>query len=315
MGMPLRKPRCGPQHPGDASFHFTLEALLAIVGGLAAAGGAIYGAIDYISTSSGLVGPFFPPAHVTTILGITAPTAVWIAAGSGAAVVVGIVGLFYYKRCLEDPDGVRACSAGVVQTTVSSFREPSDFLFPFTAMHNRIDVVVKSSYWPLVSEGAGEVKCNSDPDQSPILQAFFHTDAVCAAGLGATIGAVAGGAGGIVVGAIVGALIGCSVFFFCLLAILFAFLIAAALALAGAFAGGNIARIISETGERHPGPKDAEGHAITARDYVKLEGPLSVIDGGAIAYWFVDESQSHKPGRSLGVPPFSYTEPDFFLFM
>ncbi|HEY6045032.1 MAG TPA: hypothetical protein VIU65_00430 [Pyrinomonadaceae bacterium] len=283
------KPTCGPQgEPTDDVLTFIL-AVLGVIG-------TIVGIIKALSSTT-----------IVTLLGISAPAGVWLSAAGAALVTELVVFGFYYKRCLEDPDGLAACSAGVVNGIEESFNSASDELFPFTAQHNRVDVVVKSIYWFLVQSGAFFVKCAGDALGSPMIQSFYETDAVCAAGLGATIGGGVGVVGGILLGVLAGAAIGCATIILCLLALLIAAIIAAATVIVGAFIGGQIGK--AAAGDSAPTETDT-GNAIQVGDYITTKGNL-ITSGdfdGARVYWFVTNTTLH--GHSTGTPQFSFTDPD-----
>jgi hypothetical protein len=236
---------------------------------------------------------------------VTAPMIVWLAAVAGALLTFGAVLLFYLDRC-GSHDTAQGCSAGVVQGAVPSFNSTSDDLFPFTAMPDRLDVVVKCDYWGIVSSNAAWIWCNNDTDSSPMTRCYYKTEQVCEAGLGATIGAGVGALAGILVGAAVGAAIGCATIVFCILAILVALLVAAAVVLFGAFMGGQIGKANAA-----PGSITAtDGNVVLIGDYVTTCGGLltSGNDNGARVYWFVDKTVQHAP--SMAPQPYSHTDPD-----
>ena len=288
--MSSAKPICGTQgKPTDD----TLTFILAVLGAI----GTIIGIIKAVSSTT-----------IVTILGISAPAGIWLAAvGAALATEVLIFG-FYYKRCLENPDGLATCSAGVVNGIEESFNSAADEIFPFTAMHDRVDVVVKSMYWFLVQNGAFFIKCAGDALGSPMLQSFYETDEVCAAGLGATIGGGIGVIGGILLGVLAGAAIGCATIILCLLALLIAAIIAAVVVLVGAFIGGQIGKAVANNSR--PLPSGPGAAPIQLGDYITTKGNL-ITSGdldGARVYWFVTDTTLH--GRSTGAPEFSFTDPD-----
>jgi hypothetical protein len=255
-------------------------------------------------------------ATVATFLGLSAPMAVWLGALAGAAITFVVVVDFYRLRCHNEPETRPACSAGVIERVVPSFDSATDELFPFTAMHDRIDVVVKCVYWYLVETGAARVICNNDPDASPILRGYYKSDKVCGAGLGASIGGLIGAVGGIFLGVFLGGLIvsaGCGPFAWAciIIAALVALLVAAACVLIGAFLGGQVGKALA--GEDPPATDD--GRTIHQRDYVSTRGGLltSGDDDGARIYWFVTSTTLH--GQSSLEPPFSHTDPDAALLV
>jgi|SRR5215831_4520524 len=289
------KPTCGPQgKPTDD----VLTLILAILGGI----GTLASIIKALLSGS-----------LVTILGITAPASVWLAAVAAALATEVIVFSFYYKRCLENPPGEAQCSAGVVNGIEDSFNSAADEIFPFTAQHKRVDVVVKSMYWFLVQNLAFFIKCAKDPAGSPMIQSFYETDEVCAAGLGSTIGGGIGVIGGILLGVLAGAAIGCATIILCLLALIVALIVAAVTVLVGAFLGGQIGKAVSNNSRPLPtGPGNAP---IQVGDYITTKGNL-ITSGdfdGARVYWFVTDTTLH--GRSTGTPEFSFTDPDTNLTM
>ncbi|MEO0874462.1 MAG: hypothetical protein AAFY48_07660, partial [Bacteroidota bacterium] len=246
-----------------------------------------------------------------SFLGVSASSVVWVSGILSALATLGVIGVFYYNRCLESPDGQNACTAGVVNDFVPSFDSAWNEVFPFTAMHNMLELVVKCDYWPLVELNALFIVCNDDEEQSPILQTFYESSEVCAAGLGALIGGAVGAAGGILLGALAAGAIGCTasgfLYVLCIIAvILVAALIAAAVTLAGAWAGGQIGKAAAEDSA----PSAEDGTELILGDYISVEGKL-ITSGdmdGARVYWFAETTRMH--GRSLGSPPFSHRDPD-----
>ena len=286
-----RKPFCGSQ---GASVDDSLTTILAVFGAL----GTLIGIAEGIHMSV--------TAKAAFSFIVTAPVGVWLGAVAGGVITFAVVTVFYYKRCHEDPDRRPACSSGVVNECVPSFNSGWDEAFPFTAMHDRVDVVVKSRYWALVETNALYVKCADDDCDSPIIQGFYESEEVCAAGLGSTIGGGAGLVGGIIAGAAIGAAIGCATVILCIFAVLAAFLIAAIAVLVGALLGGQIGKAAAGDSE----PTAEGGTAIDLGHYVTTEGGLVThgdVDGARV-YWFVERTVLH--GRSSGTPQFSYVDPD-----
>jgi hypothetical protein len=244
-----------------------------------------------------------------TILGVTAPAAVWLAAVAGALITFAVVVDFYRVRCLSNPDTLAACSAGVIETLVPAFNSATDELFPFTAMHDRVDVVIKCIYWPLSVVAAGFVQCNIDPLSSPILRGYYKSSKVCDAGLGSTIGGVAGVVGGIIAGAAIAAAIGCATIILCIFACLIALIVAAVAVLVGALIGGQIGKAAAGDSS----PTSSDGSALMQGNYVTTQGGLltSGDDQGARVYWFVETTTLH--GVSAVSSPFSHTDPDVNL--
>ena len=297
-----RQPTCGSQGTtGASSVSGVLSDILTLLG-----------LVGTISTVVGLL----DKTAVFTLFGISAPAVVWIAAVAGAVITFAIVFDFYRLRCLSNPQTLAACSSGVIERVVPSFGSATDELFPFTAMHDRIDVVVKCVYWFLVENSAAFVQCNSDADTSPILRGYYTSAKVCGAGLGSTIGAGVGAVGGIFLGVLAGgaiASLACGPFaWLCLiLAVLVALIVAAVCVLIGALAGGQIGKAAASGGP----PAAADGSVLSTSDYVTTQGGLlaSGDDDGARVYWFVTMTTLH--GRSAATSPFSHRDPDDNLLM
>jgi hypothetical protein len=288
------KPTCGSQGPAVDD---VLGILFALVG-------AVGSVVPIIAKFAAGVGPEVP---LVTIFGISAVAVIWLAAVAGAALTFGYVLASYWNHCLRSFDRLEdQCSAGVINGVVDSFGSATDQLFPFTATHDRVDIVVKSAYWNLVQTNAQFVPCAKDDDRSPLIHCYYEDEAVCAAGLGATIGAGIGAIGGILAGVALAALIGCASVFLCLFAILVALLVAAAIVLAGALIGGQVGKWAADESK----PTATSGEALSIGDYVTTKGDIVTLgdDEDARVYWFVDETTLH--GHSAESPEFSYRDPD-----
>lgn len=295
------QPACGPQGDSTDDILTTLLALLGILGTL----GTVVGIIVK-STSVGTI-----PILGTTGMGVGS---IGLSAAAAAAAVMLTTIVYWYKRCLQSPDGLNTCTAGVVDNIVRAFDSPTDYLYPFIAQHDMVSVVVQCQYWPIVEQAAQYIYCNTSTG-SPEIRCYYKNDAVCATDLGSVIGAVAAGIAGIVLGILAGAAIGCvgagPAYVFCLIiACIIAALIAGVLALAGAIIGGDVAHII--TGDTRP--TDDHGNVISVGDYLTACG-TTIINGDdnhARTYWFVQTSALH--GTSSSPPPaFSHTDPDMNL--
>lgn len=291
--MTERKPTCGTQAvPTDS----TLDTIIFVLGLIFGIPGAIGGIVKVTGMTE------------VISFGISGATNLWIAAAAAAILTLVIIIVFWHERCASR-DGLRgSCAAGVVNEIEEAFSSAADTVFPFTAMHDRVDVVVKCDYWHLVETNAAFVKCtdHADPDlQSPILQSFFENAAVCAAGLGSTIGGAIGAVAGILAGVAVAAAIGCAGpwVIFCLI---IAAIIAVVVVLVFAFVGGNIGRAAAGGG-----PPAADGRTIAVGHYVTNKGIL-VVHGdldGAVVFWFVTEASFHGTSTEPG-PPFVHTDPE-----
>ena len=276
--------------------------------------GSEMGIVLELIALAGVVGAFGTAAALAeklgteTFLGVTGLTALWIAAAAGAVATLIFVGLHWYHSCLKKNETLKECSSGVVNNIVEAWSSSKEGFLPFTAKHDRVDIVVKSMYWDLlIGPFVLFVHCNDDADSSPILRAYYKDPSVCAAGMGATIGAAVAVVPAILAGLAVAALIGCAatLFFGCLLAILVAALVAAAVVLIGAIIGGHIGRGLAED----TSPSSPEKSLVTG-DYVMTRGGLMPRgeDEFARVYWFVDETS--LLGKSMGQSPFSFKDPD-----
>ena len=286
------KPECGSQGPHVPT---SLAAWLVIIGAastLANIAKAVYGA------ASG-------QAATWTVI-VSAPAGVWLGAIVGAAAAFVLVFSFWYTRCLSSPEALDGCSAGVINGAVPSFSSTSEQVLAFNAQHDRVDVVVKSTYWDLLETNASWIFCAGDRDESPLIHSYYKDPDVCAAGLGATIGAGVGVVGGILLGCLAGAAIGCATVILCILAILVALIVAAATVIVAAVIGGQIGRAVV----RGTAPSASTGEALRTGDYVTTKGSIVALDddNGARVYWFVTDTTLH--GRSAGSPEFSFHDPD-----
>lgn len=276
--MPTDKPICGPTGLGSGGV-FEGESTLGVILAVFGIAGTIQSVITFFGGASIALGSFV-----------------------GGMAVFGIVAVFHYMRCSRKVKGPVVCTSGIINRIVPSFSSAWDDVFPFTAMHTRVDVVVNPKYWPEVEDGAGYIVCADDSDRSPILSGFYKDDAVCAATFGATIGAG--------VGALVGIGIALAVSLSCgplaWLCAIIALLVVAIIALVGAIVGGHIGKTQSEGRALPPHPDLID--PINVGDYVAQTGTL-VVDADydfAKVYWFVDVTK--QMGKSYNSPPFSYEE-------
>ncbi len=262
---------------------------------------ALTGALGWLGTHMGLV---------ASIMG-SVPTAVALAAIAGAAIAFAAVAVTYLHRC-SPVDGVPVCASGVIQTIVPSFSETSDVLFPVKAMHNRVDVVIRCRYWPLVqTTQTARIVCNGDALFSPVLQFYYYNSEVCAAGRGAVAGAVVGAIGGVLLACLVGAAIGCATVVLCALAVALAFLIAAACVLIAACVGGYVGRWIGTSEDA----ENADDALLRVGDYITATGNL-ITSGdldGLNVLWFAEPELTiphgvSPNGRSDGSYRYSYDE-------
>lgn len=227
----------------------------------------------------------------------------------GALFSLICIGGFYWRNCFYSPDGEYVCTSGIIYKIVHSFNSTADYLFPFSAEHDRVDVAVNPLYWPLVETVAGKearyVHCTEGTEDIyilPILSGFYKSDVVCAAGLGSIIGGTIGAVGGIFLGAFIAGLMCVSVFL-CFLALLVAAIVAALITLIGACIGGNVAKTIAEGRALGIVPDNP----LLVGNCVATFGNLVVLDefDGAVCYWFVDPSKTQNQGPSYKFPPFT----------
>ena len=271
----------------------------------------IFGAIGVVGTILGIWGKIAVVEGVLTIGGIAiggAAVAGVLSSVVAALTVIAIVGLYAYDRCVSR-DGLAECVAGVVEHVEESFSSALDEIFPFSAMHDRVDLVVKSRYWDVVEHGQAFVHCTDEvtPRRSEIMRSYFYDRQVCDAATGAQTGAAVGAGVGIIAGVLVAAAIGCATVILCLLAIIVAAIVAAAVTLAGAFAGGQIGKATSEDDS-----PTADGVAIGVGDLITTFGTMvrRESDDGANTLWWVNRANLHGQA-SGGLPrPYSYCEID-----
>jgi hypothetical protein len=278
------KPACEGSGLGATQFANTwllLTTILAIIGG--------------ISTFVGLV------TSTTTILlfGVLIPIALAAAAAGGGLGVFAIVLAGAYSK-LAPQKGIHECYAGIATTVQEAFSDGWAIYFPFTAQHDRVDVVVKPIYWDVVERSPAQyVYCNFDSKLSPLIHTFFRTPEVVGAMAGSMYGAGIGAAIGIALGVAAGAAIGCVGVItipICLLAMLIALLIAAGMAIAGAFIGGSVGRLAagpSSPSGSAPGTNDKS--VIRVGDYITVNANLIVYgeDNGAWAAWWAEHTTLH----------------------
>ena len=299
------KPLCGGTTPGDTR----IGTFIAVVG-------VVLGAIGGLGTA---LGWFASPAeHIVFSVGSVSFTAAIVAgSAAGALLTAGFVFVSAIDR-LKSRDGVKACYAGVADAFVPAFESGWDTVFPFAAQHDRMDVVVKPAYWPLVvMPPSAFVHCNDDSLDSPVIRSYYYSDEIEGAAYGSMVGAAVGAVGGFIAGLLVGVAIGCAGGpILCAIAFLVALLVAAAIVLAAAFAGGNIGRAIAGNSTPSGSPAGTEGsQELGSGDYVSVNGNLVVYaeDNNAIVSWWVESTSVH--GRSTfgegvgGGSPFNFTDP------
>lgn len=293
-----RVPQCGDKTTSSVTpepiskFGSVLGTIFAIVGGVVTA----LGAADKIIAFVGALG------------GAGAGGAASASAG-GIAVII-VIGMYAIDRCTEG-EGLRECVAGVVNEIVESFSDAWQELFPFTAMHDRAEIVTKSRFWDMLETSGAFVQCTDDatPRRSEIMRCYFYSSEVCAAETGSLIGGTAGAVGGIIAGAAIAAAIGCATVILCILALIIAFLVAVTAALVGALIGGQIGKAASEDSQ----PSDDAGNALAIGDLVSISGQRTRrdYDDGAWVMWWSHQVTMHgKATADIASNPFSYCEID-----
>jgi hypothetical protein len=286
--------RCGPFHAGlvgGTSFGATSDVLLAL----------LFGALIGFSIVGGLAGFFGPGA----VFGPPAPTPEAAAAGYLAGAIAGFIAWVVIMaiivgtvidRC-ADVKGLSMCASGaVLHIEESGPHSAAETFFPFTMMHDRVDVVTQSSSWENIEQDEAFVFCTPDPPPrtSEILRCYVKDPQICAAGGGAIVGGIAAGLPAVVFAALTAAAIGCATLLFCILAILIAILIVVIATLFGAFVGSQIGRAASE--DRSP----REEFMINLGDYVRVLGNLVQrgFDGDANVLWFTATIEPSGPALS-----------------
>ncbi|MEO1250868.1 MAG: hypothetical protein AAFW81_00810 [Pseudomonadota bacterium] len=275
-----------------------------VFGGL----GFVYLIITVVLGIAGFYGEL-KVAGETLFIGSTAiGTGVVVGGISGiisAAVVLYTVITFAADRC-NKVSGSRQCVAGVISHIENSFSSTLDDLLPFTAMHDRVDLIVKSDYWDIVESNQAFVFCTDDPipRRSEILRCYYYDRRVCEAANGAATGAAVAAVPAVLAAAAMGALIGCTTIIFCVLAIIVAALVAAAVVLAGAAIGGHAAK-----GEDQ-NPMDDDGSLILVGDLIAATGNMlrREHDNSANVFWWTEATTVHGSITDTAPRPFSYCE-------
>jgi hypothetical protein len=282
------RPACGPQ-PGPV-VNSPITDIFFLIGLVSGGISAIAKAIDLAKGA----GDF-------SFAGIGAVGAAGVA---GAVIAFAVVAYMLYNRCAPR-DGAVRCWAGAVNGITESFDSGWDVVFPSGAMHPRVDVVVKSQYWPLAVQGAGLVVCSPPPPGvgSPMIQTFYKSKAVCAAGAGALFGAAVGVGAAVATAIAIGA-IGCAFIILCLLALLIAAIVGAIMALTGAAVGGAIGRALAGDDS----PTATGGVAIAVGDLITVSGKLLTMDEFDLANvgWWGQGTTLH--GAVAAPPPYDDTQ-------
>ncbi len=292
-----RRPRCGPAESEEVSEPIAeLVAVFILIGGII---GLIVTVIKAFGTAAKVAG------FIASLGGAAGAGA--ISGAVAGLVMVVLIGMYAIDRCTAG-EGVPECVSGVVNAVQESFSSALDELFPFTAMHDRVDVVAKSRDWDIIESGEAFVFCTDEatPRRSEIIRCYFFDRQVCNAAKGALIGGIAGAVAGMLIGAAVVAAIGCATVILCLFALLLAALIAIVAVIIGALAGGQIGKAASE----EDAPAAGSGETLSAGHLVTVNGNLrrrGYDDSANVIYW-ASSAQFH--GNSASPQPFSYCEID-----
>ncbi len=305
---------CISKRPGCRNPEDSVPDPLSKIGGLIGLASLISGFIGFLLDKASEVPEIAKFLGLESAGGVFSPeTLAGIFVGVGTAIVVlAIIVLFYASRC-DSIENSLECVAGVVHEIVQDFSSITEEIFPFTAMHDRVDIIVKSKYWQVVESGNPKrVFCTDEtiPRRSVIMRCYYYTDRVCKAARGALAGAILGAFGGAVNSILAAAAIGCAAGpIFCLLAIIVAMLIAATATLVGAFVGGQIAKASSDDTT----PTNDDKRVISVGDLISVTGNMLMLDndeGANVLWWVKSTSPCGKVPDSTPNNPFSYCEID-----
>ena len=284
----MNKPPCGGSSPGD-DWLKTLITLITAIAGAIGTGIGIW--VDAVSgTASPLLTTLF------TYFGYAAPAGAVAGAVAGGIITYAIIVYFAWDR-LKPRQGIRECYAGVITGMQEAYKSATDVLFPFTAQHDRVDVVIKPSYWDIAARSPQQwIWCNSDSMQSPLIRTYYWTKEVAGGITGAMYGGAVGAGVEIAVGLLAGVAIGCATIILCIVAIIVAALIAAALVLAGAFTGA--AGCLAAGGSSSPTGDAPDGKkTLRLSDYVSVHANLVIFpdDQNAwVAWWAEFDHRSRR---------------------
>jgi len=232
-----RAARCGPRFPtlvgpGGAA---TSDVLLALL-----IGSAIGLPVAL------LLNVLFAPELAIGAAAAAGALAGLIAALIAYVVMMLIIAVTVWDRC-RFQQGRTVCAVGVISHIEENDRPSfAENLFPFTMMHDRVDIVTQSFFWDDIERDEAFVFCTPERSErtSEILRCYYEDPQICAAGYGALVGGGVVGFGGVIVGTLAAAAIGCATVFFCILALLVAILIVVAFVLIGAVIGSQIGRAV-----------------------------------------------------------------------
>jgi hypothetical protein len=292
----IRVVKCGDQTGGGESVSTPFGKIGAVFG----VAGTIIGVITTIVTVSEKL-----LAVVAALGGAAASGA--LAGAATAILLIVVIGLYALDRCVEGR-GVSECIAGAINEIITDFNSATDELFPFTAMHTRVDVIVKSRFWNKVESNNAFVHCTDDAAEhrSELFRCYYFTDRVCNAAHGAQVGAAVGAVAAVIAAAAIAAAIGCATVILCIFALLLAIIVAAIAVLVGALIGGQIAKATTDD----TAPTSGSGSVLTVGDLVTVKGNLERRDEDQKAnlFWFAHETDllGHVPAGIR--QPLSYCE-------
>lgn len=290
---------------GQANVTATPESLVEVAGWIV----KIFGAVGLAISVAKAIGAMSVSAGVISIGGTTITAGLFAggAVGTAAAVATLIVVVMSARDRCNPSEAEEQCVAGVVTSLTPSFSHTRDELLPWQAMHDRVDVLVKSVFWQTVELGDAFVFCTAEdrPRRSELLRCYFYEHRVCAAANGAAAGAAVGAVAGIVAAALIAAAL-CTTVVLCLLGLVLAAIVAVAAVLGGAAVGGQIAKAAAEDED----PSADTGEIISVGYLVTVRGPMEPrgYDDGANAMYWATRAQFH--GASMSPEPFSYCEID-----
>jgi hypothetical protein len=302
-----RRPRCGTAEGEVVPEPLTqVVTIVGLIGTIISTIIAIGSALGYIKVIGGTITIVNGSGATIFAIGGAAAGGALAAAITAVALVV-MIGLFVSDRCTATK-GLPECVAGVVTSVLDSFDSALDELLPFSAMHDRVELVARSRFWDVIENGEAFVHCTDveTPRRSEIMRCYFFDSRVCGAARGALYGGIAGGVGGIIAAAAIAAAIGCATIILCIFALIAAILIAAAAVLIGAFVGGQIGKAASTDDD----PTTQTGEAVAIGHLVALRGNMvrREYDDDANVLYFV--AQADLQGSSISPQPFSYCEID-----
>ncbi len=288
---------------GDANAAVNDESFWDVVGWIV----TIFGLIGLGITVIKAIGAISVAGGVISVGGTAIATGLFAGAAVGfvVAVTTFIVVLYTAKDRCTQSSAESQCVAGVVTGLVASFSETRDDWLPWQAMHDRIDIVVKSFFWQVVESDNAFVFCTGEqpPRRSEIMRCYFFEQRVCDAATGAAAGAAVGAVVGILAAAAIAAAM-CITIVLCIFGLILAAIVAAGAVLGGAAIGGQIAKANSENED----PAADTGQVLSVGHLVTANGPMEARgydDGANVIYW-ANSAQFH--GMSMSPQPFSYCE-------